>query len=301
MNILVTGGLGFIGSALFKMLPQNGYQLYHSKADILDREALKVEVSVKSWDMVFHLAAFSDPSSCVENPEQAKKVNIEGTRNLLEVLENAQGPGFHFVFPSTAHVYFGGDLSSEPVSEDFPLNPVSLYAETKLQAETVVGQFCKNYGMKGTVFRLFNFTHCSQDKKFFLPHVYNSLRQFRGNEVGEVNVGDVDVIRDIGAVQDLVGAFEAVALTERDRSCSRGHQPDVFNICTGRGRNLRELIFQMGETLGFREVRVNRRPGTKPTPNTVLGSGQRFQDRFGWQPNYLGDRDFLRAFLSPIG
>lgn len=153
-DILVTGGAGYIGSSLIPMLLNFGHKvtcfdslLYRGdvlipffrrrgfefiKGDVRDESA--VEAAVQGKDIVIHLAAIVGLPACRENPSLAWAVNLEGTRNIVKALSPSQ----YLLFGSTGSNY--GEVKGL-CTEETPLNPLSVYGESKTEAEKVVRAF----------------------------------------------------------------------------------------------------------------------------------------------------------------
>jgi nucleoside-diphosphate-sugar epimerase len=153
MKILVTGGAGYIGSTLVRILLAEGHQvrvldsLLHgghallgvwadpgfefTRGDISDRKTLKPALA--GIDAVVHLAAIVGDPACARNPELAKGVNLESS---LALIEESQRSGIkRFIFASTCSNYGKMSDASKYVDEESELQPVSLYAETKVAVE----------------------------------------------------------------------------------------------------------------------------------------------------------------------
>ena len=156
MNILVTGGAGYIGSTLVRLLLTEGHKvrvldsLMHGgdallgvwaepgfefvRGDISDRKALKPALA--GMEAVVHLAAIVGDPACARNPEIAKAVNLESS---LALIEESQRSGIkRFIFASTCSNYGKMSDASKYVDEESELQPVSLYAETKVAVEKVL-------------------------------------------------------------------------------------------------------------------------------------------------------------------
>ena len=156
MNILVTGGAGYIGSTLVRLLLAEGHKvrvldsLLHGgdallgvwaepgfefvRGDISDRKTLKPALG--GVEAVVHLAAIVGDPACARNPEIAKAVNLESS---LALIEESQRSGIkRFIFASTCSNYGKMSDASKYVDEESELQPVSLYAETKVAVENVL-------------------------------------------------------------------------------------------------------------------------------------------------------------------
>ena len=152
MKILITGGTGYIGSVLIPMLMDQKFKVtvYDSllyggtsllpyvsnprfsfiKGDIRDKSALTPVA--KENDLIIHLAAIVGLSACNRDPRLAHSTNVEGTKNIIDLLSPSQ----ILIFASTVSNY--GAALGNSCKEDTPLNPLSLYAKTKTEAEKIV-------------------------------------------------------------------------------------------------------------------------------------------------------------------
>ncbi|MDD1749678.1 MAG: SDR family oxidoreductase [Methanothrix sp.] len=155
MRVLVTGGAGYIGSVLTRNLLRSGHEVTVLDALLFGRDSVRelrgksrytlvegdirddglVSRLVRGKDAVVHLAAIVGDPACAGNPEVAKSVNVEGTEVIARAAQRA-GVG-RFVFASTCSVYGHND---ETVDESSGFNPQSLYAETRMAGETIVGK-----------------------------------------------------------------------------------------------------------------------------------------------------------------
>lgn len=155
MRIVITGGAGFVGSTLAPRLLEAGHHVHvvdslmfgghallplfanrnfsFAQADVTDRKALEPEL--KGADAVVHLAALVGYPLCKKLPDRAREVNVGGTRNVIELMP----PGAHLVYASTGSNY--GEVVGI-CNEETPLNPLSIYGETKTEAE----QLCVDRG-----------------------------------------------------------------------------------------------------------------------------------------------------------
>jgi len=179
-NVLVTGGAGFIGSHLcerllkdrFNVVCVDNFNAYYEpkrkenniadclkyenfmlyRADILNAKILEDIFSEKKIDIVIHLAAMAGVRSSIKNPQIYYDVNVDGTKNLLDV--SVKYNIKKFIFGSSSSVY--GENKKIPFSEQDEVNTqVSPYAKTKKKAEDLCGQYHRNFGLKITCLRFF--------------------------------------------------------------------------------------------------------------------------------------------------
>ncbi len=294
-RVLITGAGGFIGSKLLRALTRQGYEAHERALNLLDAASVEAAVRAEPWDQVVHLAAISHVPTCEKDPELAARTNTGGTALLLEALRQHR-PEARLVFASTAQVYAapsGEELQGGPAwDESRPVTPQNTYARTKRESELLIERAADDWGLKATVLRLFNHTHCSQSAEFFLPHIYADLTQAKGG-TARIPVGNLDVERDLGAVQDLVAALVAVV----GRSSVQGSE--LFNVCNGRPRHLGRLAAQLAERLGVRAKFVTDPSRVRAgEPKRIVGSHARLTASTGWEPRRVADEDFLQAFLD---
>lgn len=144
MKILVTGGKGFIGSALVKTLQQKGHEV--QTFDMVDGQDIcnpkQVETAIHGKDMVFHLAAVADLNWAREHPTETVDINVMGTANIAQACTTH---GVFLQYASTCCVY--GNQDRHPVDEDTLPNPAEIYACTKLAGENIIRGYHLMYGL----------------------------------------------------------------------------------------------------------------------------------------------------------
>jgi nucleoside-diphosphate-sugar epimerase len=171
-KVLITGGAGYIGSVVVRTFLDSGYQvrvldllnfggeplvefLNHSRFEFVKgdvRSTQDVTKALKDIDIIVHLAAIVGDPACAKQPDLAKSTNLEGSKNIYLLAEKM---GVRkFIFASTCSNYGKMEDSSGYVTETSALNPVSLYAETKVSVEQFLLQQPKTNSCKPTVLRL---------------------------------------------------------------------------------------------------------------------------------------------------
>jgi UDP-glucose 4-epimerase len=177
MNVLITGGAGFIGSFTKDLLKKNGHQIFlvdnlvtgkienveedevFIEGDIRD-EATLAKLRTYSFDAIIHLAAQTSVPASMANPLYDLSENLEGTVKILMLAKEIRVK--KFIFASSAAVY--GDNDHCPLVETDRLIPTSPYGITKMGAESYISVFCKEYGIEPTILRYANVFGPKQSK-----------------------------------------------------------------------------------------------------------------------------------------
>ncbi len=297
-EVLITGGLGFIGSNLAielvgagahvtivdNMLPRQGGNLFNIreiedkvKINVSDvRNQLSMNHLVKEKDFIFHLAGQVNHVDSMRNPVQDLDINCHGTLVLLEALRQ---------FNRSARVIFAGTRGEYgasvklPVDEDHPTNPKGIYAVTNLTAEKMVLVYDDIYGIKGACLRITN----TYGPRHQMAHdeygVFNwFIRKAMDNEDIPV-FGDGRILRDFLYVEDLVECM--VMMTGTDAVYGK-----VFNVGTGVPVSFIELAKKIVEIAGtgkaqFTEFTQERK---EVEPGDYYADISRIRQTVGWAP-----------------
>jgi UDP-glucose 4-epimerase len=310
MNIFVTGGAGYIGSATAEALLKAGHSVtvYDSlvtghrmavpagarfvEAPIEDRRALSRALTQQVFDAVMHFAAFIEAGESMKDPGRFYFNNLT---NSLALMETAQQAGVgRFVFSSTAAVYRSSD---QPLTEESPLGPTNVYGHTKLMVEQALDWYRQVHGMHYAALRYFNACgslpgrgEAHQPESHLIPLV---LRVALGQSATASIFGtdyptpDGTCIRDYIHIADLVDAHLLAlnALGTKDRL--------IYNLGSGHGFSVREVIDMARKVTGhpIPAVESPRRPGD--SPRLVAASGK-IQRELGWKPRH----DSLEEIIS---
>jgi nucleoside-diphosphate-sugar epimerase len=227
-DVLVTGGCGYIGSDLIPRLADddrvgevvvldsltsgspralmgavNG-KLEFRRGDV--REYGDVESAMRGVDTVVHLAAITGAASTHDRREETVAVNYDGTENVLTAagklgVENV-------VFASSCNVY--GRATSTDIDETVAPDPINPYAETKLDAETLLREYCEEFGMDGTALRMATNFGYSPGVRFNLVVNYFVFRALTGRTL--TVYGDGSNWRPFVHVSDAARAYKHAAL-----------------------------------------------------------------------------------------
>ncbi|MCE7904205.1 MAG: NAD-dependent epimerase/dehydratase family protein [Anaerolineae bacterium CFX3] len=248
MNVLVTGGAGFIGSHIVRGLLERGDRVRvldnfstgkRGSLDGLDveiveadlRDASRLTEACRGVETVFHQAAFVSVPQSMQEPLDCFDVNVTGTASLLEA---ARKHGVkRVVFASSAAVY--GDSDAYPLSEETPLRPLSPYAASK-RVDEIYGQlYTASFGVEVVGLRYFNvYGPRQRPDSQYAAAVPIFIRRLLDNKPVTI-FGDGGQTRDLIFVGDVVRANFAAAAHP---SAPGG----VFNICTGNETRILDLV-----------------------------------------------------------
>jgi len=257
-RFLVTGGAGFIGSALVNRLLELGYYVRvvdnfstgfkPNLENCLDRiELLEgdladfavCEASVQGVEYVLHQAAVPSVQRSVEDPISSNRANVTATLNMLAAARDAEVK--RFVFASSSSVY--GESETLPKVETMPESPLSPYALTKLAGEKYCGIFHRIYGLSAVSLRYFNVFGPRQDPHSPYSAVISRFVEAALRGVRPVVYGDGEQSRDFTYVDNVVEANLLACFAD-----SVGGM--VFNVGTGQRHTLNELLSALSAIVG---------------------------------------------------
>jgi nucleoside-diphosphate-sugar epimerase len=251
--VLLTGIHGFTGGYVARELEAGGHRvigLAHDseppregvlRADLLNREAVRRAVADADADAVIHLAAISFVAH--GDVDEIYRVNVVGTRNLLEALAEAPRKPRTVVLASSANVY--GNAAVEPITEDTPPAPANDYAVSKLAMEYMARLWMDRLPI--TIVRPFNYTGVGQSENFLIPKIVAHFR--RGDRV--IELGNTHVWRDFTDVRDVARAYAVIV--------AKAPAGQVFNVCSGVAHSLDEVLAMMAQITGY-AIEVRRNP-----------------------------------------
>ena len=304
MNILVTGGAGYIGSHTARLLDRSGHDVWiydnlvygHRSAslsgkliegEIADREKVESVLREKSIDAVVHFAAFAFVGESVEEPHKYYRNNVIGT---LELLEGMRAAGVSkIVFSSTTATY--GVPETIPITEAERQDPINPYGFSKLVVEQALADYAHAYNWGYAALRYFNAAGASPDgvigedhtpETHIIPIVLQVALGQRENITvfgDDYPTPDGTCIRDYIHVEDLATAhLKALELLEPGKGLK-------LNLGTGKGTSVREVIDSCRKITGhpIPEVMGTRRAGDPPELVADSSLAQRTLD---WQPQY---------------
>jgi UDP-glucose-4-epimerase GalE len=304
MAVLVTGGAGYIGSHTVRLLAQQQRDVVvldslelgtksrigsvpFFEGSISDEKLIEKICKKHNIDEVIHFAAYKAVGESMEQPLRYYNNNVAGTINLVRGLL-ANGVE-RLVFSSSAAVY--GNPSTVPVTEDLPMQPESVYAETKAVTERFLAS-CEAIGMRTVSLRYFNAAGASSDASIgedwsmsqnLVPLVMKAILGFSGplNVFGnDYPTPDGTCIRDYIHVEDLadahIKALDYLATGGKSLAC---------NVGTGKGTSVLEVL-DIAEQVSGRKVPhviTQRRPGD---PTAVFADPTLVRALLGWKATH---------------
>lgn len=242
IKALITGVNGFVGPYLVEELISNGYAVFgcslekesnltkltkYFSCDITNLENVEEVINSIKPDVVFHLAGFSSVSKSFENPKLCFKINVEGTKNLIDSFNKLKIFSKIMVI-SSAEVY--GQPKINPVNENAELNPLSPYANSRIEQEKIALTY-KN----SIIIRSFNHTGLTQPDTFVIPSFRKQIVESKDGD--KVFVGNLDIIRDFSDVKDVVRAYRILF--------EKGVCGEIYNVGSGKGHSLKEILEKM--------------------------------------------------------
>ena len=272
--VLVTGHTGFIGQNLCLHLKKKGvgYVGFSRSAgyDIFDIDELYQ--SVKTADIVIHLAADAKPGESVLSPVKTIETNIRGSLNVLEACRKHQVP---LIYPSSCEIY--GD-SKIPLTEEHPINPTNPYAASKAAVDRFCFMYSSCYGMDIKIVRFFNPYGVHQQLNKIIPTFY--FNAIKGAPIPVF--GDGTDTRDYVNIEDVVrGLWMAKDLPKGES----------INLATGVPTTNLEMAQKIVEYTGS-ESKIILKPYPKKFGGITnqVGSYSKALNLINWKPNINLDR-----------
>lgn len=245
-RILVTGGAGFIGSALVPELVASNYDVYvvdnlsfgkrellnipenrFILADILDRANLSSIIKVIQPHWIVHLAAIHFIPYCNQHPFEASNINIQGTINTLDAIHESNCLE-KVLFASTAAVY---PIIDYPIPEETPPNPLDIYGLSKLAGERLFNEFYLTTKTPSIICRFFNAFGARETNPHLVPEIYQQIMDGKRS----IQLGNLDPKRDFIHTTDMSQALRLLL-----ENFNIGI--DTFNIGSGQEYSVREIV-----------------------------------------------------------
>lgn len=295
-RILITGGAGFIGSAVIEKLRSSGNELFvldnlsfgHRKfipsvddnhffhTDILDEDSVeKCFTSVKP-NIVIHLAAIHFIPYCNAHPFESAKINIQGTRNILQscsTLKNLE----KIFFASTAAVY---PIIDERISEDVASDPLDIYGLSKVVGEDLVKLFHLNTQVPAIICRFFNAFGPNETNPHLIPEIQAQVN--KGAKI--LKLGNMSPKRDYIHTYDMADAV-SMLLEKFNKGI------DIFNLGSGTEFSVTEIVTAFEAHVGFKfEIEEDPARMRKSDRQHLLADISKISNFIDWKPTISIDK-----------
>jgi GDP-4-dehydro-6-deoxy-D-mannose reductase len=278
VRAFVTGGRGFVGAWLERHLRESGDEVVvvDHEVDVTDAEALQHALLAVAPDAVYHLAALSHVGESWKDPATVLQVNAVGTCNVLAAARRCPQPP-RVLLVSSAEVYGVVPEDRLPVSEAFPLAPVTPYAASKVAAEYQGVQAFLAYGLPVIRVRPFNHIGPGQSPSFAVSALAARIVEAVRRGDRQIPVGNLSARRDLTDVRDVVRAYRLLI--------EEGTPGEVYNVSSGRAVAISEVAEQLLAAAGA-DLELVVDPGLMRPVDVpvVLGDATKLRSATGWVP-----------------
>lgn len=303
MKALITGITGFAGSHLADLLLAEGYEVSGTvrwrsqkqnivhiepklnliECDIKDATSVKRIVDQVRPDRIYHLAAQSFVLTSWHAPAETLVTNLVGQLNVFEAVRELRiSPRIQIACSSEEYGMVNAD--EMPITEGNPLRPLSPYGVSKVAQDVLAYQYYMSYGLEVVRTRAFNHTGPRRGEVFVASSFARQVAMIeKGLQDPVVFVGNLDAVRDFTDVRDTVRGYHL--------SLEKGEVGEVYNICSGQGRSMRELLDTIlahsRVTIETRQDPARMRPSDVPV---LVGDSTKFRKATGWKPQIPFDQ-----------
>jgi len=317
MKALITGANGFAGSHLVRVLLKERWEVLGitnqlalnpdlesegesfklEEIDICDKQSILFLIKKFKPEFVYHLAAITKGEITREAICELYRVNLEGTKNLLFSLIEAQVEATTLITGSGAIYGSSVSLDSEPISEVKSPNPETPYGASKLAQECLASSLAKAKNLRVLVTRAFNYTGPGENPQMACSTFAKQIVECEMTKGGTIRVGNLNSYRDYCDVRDVVRAYFLVS--------TRAKVGEVFNVCSGKAVQMRQVLEMLISESKVR-IDVEVEPSRFRVSDTSYqrGDNSKIKKLIGWEPQIplkktLSDLlDFWRDKLS---
>ncbi|HTP12377.1 MAG TPA: GDP-mannose 4,6-dehydratase, partial [Bacteroidota bacterium] len=297
---LITGFSGFVSSHFLRFLESRGEPVQvlgidleepltdpgkfkhvrctFEQIDLLDEEKIQKAIERYQPDYILHLAAYSSVSFSWKNPILSFQNNTNIFLNLIEAVRQLNLKT-RILSVGSSEEYGNVSERELPLREDRPLMPLSPYAVARVSQEMLSQIYAKGFGVNIVITRSFNHIGPGQREMFvvssFAKQIAEGIRD--GRSKIDIVTGDISITRDFLDVRDVVRAYQLLL--------HKGRVGEIYNVCSGRGVKLSEIISMLGRASGVTVVPRTDSQLVRPQDNRVIvGSNEKIFREVGWKP-----------------
>lgn len=293
LRVLITGANGFVARFLVEELHRRGVETIgvdiasraawsvdrYYACDLLESNAIRIIMEVERPTHVIHLAAVSSVGKSWAAPVNSFLNNTNVFLNVVEAIRTLGLLETRILSVGSSEEYGNVRQEETPITEAHRLSPCSPYAVARVAQEQLSELYAKGYGLDIVMTRSFNQIGPGQESTFVVPSFVRQLLVARNANVrtAHVKAGDLSIVRDFLDVRDAVAAY--LLLLEH------GERGAVYNVCSGRGFRLDEVLRTAAEIVGV-EVETEIDPAyVRPADNHVIvGDNAKIRAATGWMP-----------------
>lgn len=304
-KILITGGAGFIGSAVVQELQRHGHEIFviddlsfgnrsfielpdshFFQLDIRDKALVHTVIQEIAPQWVIHLAAIHFIPYCNKHPYEAFDINVRGTMQILDSLSAISSVEKVF-FASTAAVY---PIYDEATPENLEAGPLDVYGLSKLTGERLCKEFQLRSGIPTIICRFFNAFGPRETNPHLIPEIQKQLLEGKRT----IKLGNLEPKRDFIHTSDM-----AIAVRMLMEQFDSGI--DTFNLGQGMEYSVREIVAaferQLGEVITIEQDPNRMRPSDR---GHLLSDNQKLRALTGWEPKIGIDEGIATLIKEPV-
>ena len=314
-NILITGGAGYIGSHTSEILIKNKKKIFivddlstgfkklinkkakFYKINILNKNKIKKVIDQNNIDSVIHLAAVLSVGESEKNPKKYKRINVKGTKKLLEAIKNTKVK--NIIFSSTCAVYKDGFTK---VSEKTNTNPTSVYGSTKLKCEEFIKIFCKKNKLNYGILRYFNVAGASVSGKIGQINKGDQLFKNLSLEIqkkkpvfkiygSKYKTKDGTCIRDYIHVSDISEIHYKVLI-----KIDKYNTSTILNCGYGNGISVKDAIDEFKKHTN-KNLKIVKFPNRKGDMVKIIGDNSKLKRFIKWRPKFNNLKKIVRSCI----
>jgi len=231
MNCGITGHTGALGQEFIKN--NKNIKFIKFNGDLTKKNEVESWVKKNTFNIFLHFAAIVPTKFVNENYLYTKKVNIDGSKNLINSLQKYNKEKLEwFFFSSTSHVY---NFKKKKISEKEKVLPISKYGKTKLLAEKIL--LTKKLNV--CVGRIFSFTHESQNDQYLVPSLYKKINNSKQKKI---KFNNLNHNRDFLDISDICSAIKILM---------KKRKVGIYNICSSKKTNLKDIAIHIARKKNF--------------------------------------------------
>jgi UDP-glucose 4-epimerase len=303
-RVLVTGGAGFIGSALVPELTKHGCEVYvidnlsfgkqqlldipdqqFILADITDRDRIQEQITKIDPHWLIHLAAIHFIPYCNQQPYESANINIQGTINILDAAKKSKSLE-KVLFASTAAVY---PISDIPTPESFTINPLDIYGLSKMVGERLMHEFYLDTKIPSIVCRFFNAFGPRETNPHLIPEIHRQV--ISGKRT--IQLGNLEPKRDFIHTSDM-----SLALRLLLEKFNAGI--DIFNVGSGSEYSVKEVVQAFERAIGESiEIEVDPSRVRKTERQHLCADISKLSGFLNWQPSVTLDLGIKQLIDEP--